>query len=330
MATVNQACASILEKVTSSKLDFSIHQTPYSIHFSLRKKFSKNSKNITLDYSSPVAEPQDDRLRQELLNTRKEYDRLYNFYLYENEAKRKLEDDFNKVLENVAKMENTDANAKALKAENKSLKERLENKCLEFKQLKVDYDNLHKDKNALSVALKASKADTKEQAKEFEKKKTGFEKKIEELDGFKKMKLAEEREEKLRIKKELKKANQKIRKEIKESATEKETEKIEANDKIKGESEQNICNEREPFKNLKIDDSRSGEQDANSNEIKSEPNENTTEGLKIETDGVGNENDEAIDENNEAFIGPRLPRRMTTEEIEEFKKELFGKYFPTT
>jgi hypothetical protein len=38
---------------------------------------------------------------------------------------------------------------------------------------------------------------------------------------------------------------------------------------------------------------------------------------------------EAIDENDEAFIGPRLPRRMTKEEIEDFKKELFAKYFPT-
>ena len=87
MLTVNQACAFILEKVTSSKLDFSIHQTSYNVHFSLKTKCSKNSKNIPLDYSSPVTEPQDDRLSQELLNTRKVYDRLYNFYLFESEVK---------------------------------------------------------------------------------------------------------------------------------------------------------------------------------------------------------------------------------------------------
>ena len=68
-------------------------------------------------------------------------------------------------------MENTDANLKALKAENECFKERLENKCLEFKQLKCDYANLHKDKNALSVALKAAKAESQEKAKDFEKKK---------------------------------------------------------------------------------------------------------------------------------------------------------------
>ena len=91
MATVNQACTSVLEKVTSSKVDFSIHQTPYSIQFSLRRKFSKSSKNVPLDYSSPVAEAQE---LLELLNTRNEYDRLYNFYLFENEAKHKLEEKY--------------------------------------------------------------------------------------------------------------------------------------------------------------------------------------------------------------------------------------------
>ena len=34
-------------------------------------------------------------------------------------------------------------------------------------------------------------------------------------------------------------------------------------------------------------------------------------------------------ENDESFIEPRLPRMMTPEEIEVFKKELFAKYFPT-
>ena len=47
----------------------------------------------------------------------------------------------------------------------------MENKCLDFKQLRGDYNNLHKDKNALSVALKAAKAESQEKAKNFEKKK---------------------------------------------------------------------------------------------------------------------------------------------------------------
>ena len=93
---------------------------------------------------------------------------------------------------------------------------------MDFKQLRGDYNNLHKDKNALSVALKAAKAESQDQAKEFEKKKIWFENKFEELDEFKEIKLAEEREEKLRKRKELKKANQKLRKESKESAPEKD------------------------------------------------------------------------------------------------------------
>ena len=39
--------------------------------------------------------------------------------------------------------------------------------------------------------------------------------------------------------------------------------------------------------------------------------------------------DEIVDENDVTFIGPRLPRRMTGEEIEIFRNELFAKYFPT-
>ena len=42
---------------------------------------------------------------------------------------------------------------------------------MDFKQLRGDYNNLHKDKNALSVALKAAKAESQEKAKDFEKKK---------------------------------------------------------------------------------------------------------------------------------------------------------------
>ena len=132
MLTVNQACAFILEKVTSSKLDFSIHQTSYNIHFSLKTKFSKNSKNIPLDYSSPVTEPQDDRFRQTDFTTSTCLKVKWSGY------------DYNRLLESVAKVKNE--NVKAIKAENKSLKEKSENNCLEFMQVKCDYNNLHKVK----------------------------------------------------------------------------------------------------------------------------------------------------------------------------------------
>jgi hypothetical protein len=79
--------------VINSGLDFSIHQTPYSIHFSLRKKFFKNPSNKTTmnspstNTSSPSQETIVDRFRQELLYTRNEYANLYNLYAAELEAK---------------------------------------------------------------------------------------------------------------------------------------------------------------------------------------------------------------------------------------------------
>ena len=308
MARVNQTCASILEKVTSSGLDFSIHQTPYSIHFSLRRKFSKNCDKIPLNYSSPVSssESQDDRLRQELLYTRKEYEKLYDFYLRESEAKQNLEKEYCNVLENVANLENKEENVKAMKLENKTLKEKLETKSLEFKQLKTDFDNLNKDKNALSVAMKASKAENKEQLKEFEKKKVGLEKKIEELSEFRKVKLEEEREEKLKLRKETKKANQKLIKENKEKV--KGTEKLKSNIIEPSKTEQISCNKTESLVNLRAEENKDTK-DANSND----------------SPETKNDNPEVVDESHEDFIGPKLPPLMSQEEKDAFLEEIFAK-----
>ena len=109
---------------------------------------------------------------------------MYNFYTAELEAKCKLEEEYKEVIANLANKEKSDVNVKTILVENKSLKEKLENKSLEFKQLKTDIENVHKDKNILSVALKASKADTKDQKKEFEKKSSELEKKVEELNAL--------------------------------------------------------------------------------------------------------------------------------------------------
>jgi hypothetical protein len=71
-------------------------------------------------------------------------------------------------------------------------------KSLEFKQLQSEIEDVRKYKNSLSVALKAAKAESKDQNKIFEKKTTKWENVILELSEFKQMKLAEEREEKMK------------------------------------------------------------------------------------------------------------------------------------
>jgi hypothetical protein len=194
-------------------LDFHINQTPYSVHLSLRKKFSRTSSKSpsTPPSTSPIpkSEHQDDRLHQELLYTRNEYVRLYNLYVIENTAKCKIEEEYNRLLDKVNVKDTNNENIEVLKVENKQLNVKYEQKVHEVKQLKSDLENMNKGKNTLSVALKAAKADVKEQSKQFDKKTLELEKKVVELSEYRKIKLAEEREVKLKNRKELKKEKQK-------------------------------------------------------------------------------------------------------------------------
>ena len=65
----------------------------------------------------------------------------------------------------------------------------------------------------LPLALRASKAENKEKNEEFAKKKVDLEKIVTELNDYKKAKLAEERKQMLKKRKEIKRANQKLEKE---------------------------------------------------------------------------------------------------------------------
>jgi hypothetical protein len=55
---VNRMCSEIVEKVNLSGLDFKINQMPYSLHLSIRKKFSKtpntNSNSSAISYDDPL------------------------------------------------------------------------------------------------------------------------------------------------------------------------------------------------------------------------------------------------------------------------------------
>ena len=325
MASPNQVCASIIEKVTSSRLDFSIHQTPFSLHFSLRKKFSKNSSNrIPLDYSSStnasLSESQDDRLRQELLNTRNEYDRLFNWYMGEQEAKSKLEVEYQKALENLASIQRSEESVKDLKKVNKSLKDIIESKDRELKHLKSEVEDIKKDKNSLSVALKAAKAEVKEQLKDFEKQKTRLETTILDLNEFKKVKLAEEREEKLKKRKELKKAKQKLKKETHETADGENHEP--AVNQVLVPADQNYQNETATFKPDVNFNAKSEKEDEHIDEFGGGKLGEVNSFVEV------NEDNEAciVKENDEGFIGPKLPPRMSKEEIDVFYKEMMAKF----
>ena len=221
MSALNSVCEDIVRKVISSKLDFKINQTPYSIYFSIRKKFAKNlcESDVSMTLGAHDEQPQHERFQQELLLLRNEYQRLYTFYQNELEKTDNLETqlhDLKSVLEskNIKETELENQIKKEVTGK-KTLQVNFETKCIEVKQQKAEIESLKKGTNALSVALKTSKQESKEQKKVFEKKIEGYEKRVSELTAYKAMKLGEEREEKIRKKKEIKKSKRNNPSEIK-------------------------------------------------------------------------------------------------------------------
>ena len=57
---------------------------------------------------------------------------MLNLYTAELEAKCKLEEEYKEVIANLANKEKSDVNVKAIMVENKSLKEKLENRSLKL------------------------------------------------------------------------------------------------------------------------------------------------------------------------------------------------------
>ena len=137
-------------------------------------------------------------------NLMKRYSWWLQGCIFERTCRSKLIDYYKEALETIAAIETAENNLKELKSENRKLSEKVENKSLEIK-LKSDIETEKKEKSVLSVALKSSRKETKEQSREFEKKIVETEKKLAELNNFRIKKMAEEREEKQRRKKELKK-----------------------------------------------------------------------------------------------------------------------------
>ena len=80
---------------------------------------------------------------------------------------------------------NQETEIKKLNHEAKSFGVKFEEKCKEVKQLKIEVNVLNQDKNALSVANKSDKQESKQQSKNFDKKVEAYERKITELNEFK-------------------------------------------------------------------------------------------------------------------------------------------------
>ena len=96
-AIINNTCEEIIKNVVNSNLDYKMNQTPYSIHFSIRKKlnrnYNQNCEEIKFSGETNLIEG----LRQELLYVRNEYQKLYGFYQSEMEARVKVEAELDSV-----------------------------------------------------------------------------------------------------------------------------------------------------------------------------------------------------------------------------------------
>ena len=71
--SVDQTCENIVRLVNMSKLDYQMNQTPYSMHFSIRKKFLRGH-NPDLQISTEIYKD------VEMFHIKQEYKKLYDLY----------------------------------------------------------------------------------------------------------------------------------------------------------------------------------------------------------------------------------------------------------
>ena len=219
---IDKACEQIIRQVSSSQLDYHMNQTPYSIYFSIRKKFIRGfvpSASENLDFSTYGD--------AELVNLKKEYQKLYECYQttlanenifiaeiarlkHELEEKSELEDNFVNLEETKQK---NDVKSKAISKELREIKDKYDKKCVDVKTLKDEIDVIKKENNSASIALKRSKKERTETVKRYEKKVHEYESKLGELIDYKNKKINEERDLKLKQRKEMKRAKQLAKKE---------------------------------------------------------------------------------------------------------------------
>ena len=194
--------------------------------------------------------------------------------------------------------------------------------------MKANIEDLNKEKNSLNVALRSAKQDIKAQSKISEKKMSEYEKKIHDLNEFRIRKLNEERQEKMRKKKELKK----------------EAKKIRGNNNSTGNGDL-VLKGKDANENTLQKDSVVEENEKESpREIQScslklhncdkippcLPQQATLSASEsIISDGVEKASEDRymnveLEEKEEGFIGPRVPRMLTDEEVKAIFDKLLG------
>ena len=248
MATsqVLEYCDPILHAVRSSKLNFTIQETPYSFYLTIRKSFArhltsevKSSSELVQDLLSCVPRSSDlDRLHleNETLRTQCQFlenekssltSNLEEEILNNLSSKTRLELSENRLNNVQDKFESLETKYQKLKTEKELLEKRHEKNCAEFRISKSESEDLSKELNSLSVALKSAKKQLKDETFKHEKIVSKHVAKIQDLEEFRLEKCSEEKE----FKKKQKKLNQKLKK-VHESEAKLKLSKLEVKPKL--------------------------------------------------------------------------------------------------
>ena len=301
----------ILDVIQRSNLNFQLQVSPFSAYISLKKSLVKDRSGSFLQPPpiTPLLSPTlvDDVAKHLARIDELESDLQIQKNSCENAVEKcKAANEMIKLCEE--KCTKLEKENKALKQENKTLVTKLESKAFDLNQTKATVVELNKDKNALSVALKSAKQELITQSKTSERKLTEHQKKLDELNEYKTKKVNEERTERLQKKKDLKKERKTLRdnnnKSIKDSFAVKEEDLgknyAEKNyvASVDGRKENSLVNV-EPV----IDPAIS--------QLADEPSEDKCKEIELEY-------------KEEGFIGPRLPRMLTDEEVKAVFDRLLG------
>ena len=153
------------------------------------KEFDPNSSSVSTTDNSKLLE----ELANENNYVRSEYDKLLALY---RDAKAKLDAETQRVKAEDSQpiKEKLEAEMKVIRNEKKVIEKKNESYILDIKRFKEEISDLKKDRNALSVAVKASKKEQSEQFKRTDLKINELEKKIVTLTEYKNKRLNEDRE----------------------------------------------------------------------------------------------------------------------------------------
>ena len=215
-----ERCDQILWLIKHSNLNFRAEETPFSLNVTIRKKFI----NRWAAYEEGVETEMPDDVTAKLLDEQKMLlEQLEQARLTIEAKDIKIADMSNRVHDLTNKLEiseskiefaaRDDSMAEAVSEEKRQLQIKHEKVCSDIKHLKQENADLRKDLGSTNVALKAARKQVQEESKKSEKDMLVLNTNVENLQHYKNLKIAEEKESRQKIKKVKKKLKQVTEKE---------------------------------------------------------------------------------------------------------------------